>query len=301
MTPYLVMELLKESGGDPALANAKLHQKLFTDVGLTAGRVAIYGKIDAAQSYAVYTALQEIMPEIEIVGEMKDPVLQLARETKDEDEVAHTRKMGQITVEIVGKTAAFLQSHKAKDGILVKEDGSPLTVEDVKRKINLWATERGVENPHGTIFAIGRDAGIPHSSGSPGDVMALGKTIVFDIFLQEPGGGYHFDFTRTWCLGYAPEDEQKLYGDVKEVFDTLMQKDIEANMPFKAMQDRTCELFEAQGHPTIRQDPKTTEGYVHSVGHGLGLDIHELPFSPQRCHPQTGCDRHHRAWAVFPQ
>jgi Xaa-Pro aminopeptidase len=288
MAPYQLMEFLKESGGDPALANAKLHKKLLTQVGLTSGRVAIYGKIDASQSYAVYTALQKLMPEIEIVGEMKDPVLQLARETKDEDEVAHTRRMGQVTVEIVGKTAEFLQSHKAKDGVLVKADDSPLTVGDVKRKINLWATERGVENPHGTIFAIGRDAGIPHSSGNPEDVMALGKTIVFDIFLQEPGGGYHFDFTRTWCLGYAPEAEQKLYDDVREVFDTLMQEDIKADLPFKVMQDRTCELFEAQDHPTIRQDPKTQEGYVHSVGHGLGLDIHELPFSRTEAALQPG-------------
>jgi Xaa-Pro aminopeptidase len=183
-----------------------------------------------------------------------------------------------VTVEVVSKTAEFLQSHKAKDGVLVKADGQPLTIGEVKRKINLWAIENGVENPHGVIFAIGRDAGIPHSTGNPDDVLALGKTIVFDIFLQEPGGGYHFDFTRTWCLGYAPEKVQQLYDDVRAVFDQLMQE-TEANMHFKILQDRTCELFEEQGHKTIRQDPLTQEGYVHSIGHGIGLDIHELPFS----------------------
>ena len=110
-------------------------------------------------------------------------------------------------------------------------------------------------------------------------MLALGKTIVFDIFLQEPGGGYHFDFTRTWCLGFAPEKEQRLYDDVRRVFDQLMNHEMEANMRFKILQDRTCDLFEDLGHKTIRQDPLTEEGYVHGIGHGIGLDIHELPFS----------------------
>jgi Xaa-Pro aminopeptidase len=39
----------------------------------------------------------------------------------------------------------------------------------------------------------------------------------------------------------------------------------------------TCEFFEERGHPTIASDSKTKEGYVHSVGHGLGLAIHEEP------------------------
>jgi Xaa-Pro aminopeptidase len=279
LAEYHYSKLLKENGDDPVKATAIRYQKMFADLGLTEGRVSIYGKQDAARSYEVFNVLQELLPEVEIVGEMKDPVLLLARETKDEDELAHTRKMGAVTVEIVGRTAAYLQDYKAKDGVLVKEDGQPLTIGEVKRKINMWAVELGVENPHGVIFAIGRDAGVPHNVGNPDDVLELGKTIVFDIFLQEPGGGYHFDFTRTWCLGYAPEKEQALYDDVREVFDKLMNEEIEANMSFSALQGRTCDLFEEQGHETIRQNPLIEEGYVHSIGHGLGLDVHELPFA----------------------
>ena len=45
----------------------------------------------------------------------------------------------------------------------------------------------------------------------------------------------------------------------------------------KVYQNRTCELFESQGHPTIQNDPQTQVGYVHSLGHGLGLHVHERP------------------------
>lgn len=38
-----------------------------------------------------------------------------------------------------------------------------------------------------------------------------------------------------------------------------------------------CDFFEAKGYPTTRSHPATLEGYVHSLGHGVGLDIHEKP------------------------
>jgi Xaa-Pro aminopeptidase len=44
------------------------------------------------------------------------------------------------------------------------------------------------------------------------------------------------------------------------------------------LQARTCELFEAMGHETVRTNPRVTQGYVHSLGHGVGLDVHEKPW-----------------------
>ena len=102
-------------------------------------------------------------------------------------------------MKVVGATEDFLTSHRAKDGYLVKADGSRLTVGDVKAHIRQALTaENIVDAESGTIFAIGRDAGVPHSRGRDKDPIALGKTIVYDIFPAEPGGGYFFDFTRTW-------------------------------------------------------------------------------------------------------
>jgi Xaa-Pro aminopeptidase len=162
--------------------------------------------------------------------------------------------------------------------MLIKKDGNPLTVGDIKSKINLWLAERGAENPEDTIFAIGRDAGVPHSSGNPEDPLRLGQTIVFDIYPCEAGGGYFYDFTRTWCLGYAPDDVLALYEMVFSAYQQVTSM-IRVGKPFKDYQDMVCDLFSSQGHPTIREDPETQEGYVHSLGHGIGLNVHERPWS----------------------
>lgn len=278
LAEYKMMEIIKETGGDKPKATAIRMSRILKELGINSGRIAIYGIIEANWAFSIFSKLQELLPDVEIVGEIGDTVFIKAMETKEEDETARIRKMGQITTEVVGRTKKFLQSHKVVENVLKKEDGKFLTVGDVKSKINLWAAELGVENPHGTIFAIGRDAGVPHSSGNPTDIIELGKTIVFDIFLQEPGGGYHFDFTRTWCLGFAPDVEKKLYRDVRAVFDKLME-DVEVDMHFNELQQNTCEYFEELGHQTIRQNPLIEEGYVHGVGHGLGIRIHENPSS----------------------
>jgi Xaa-Pro aminopeptidase len=136
----------------------------------------------------------------------------------------------------------------------------------------------GAENPEGCIFAIGRDAGIPHSIGTPADLVRLGKTIVFDIYPCEAGGGYYYDFTRTWSLGYATPEAQKLYDEVKEVFDHV-QENLDLNASFKHYQQLVCERFEKNGHKTPLNTHAPVEGYVHSLGHGVGLNVHERPWS----------------------
>jgi len=173
--------------------------------------------------------------------------------------------MGQVTTEVVAETADFITSHPARDGRLVKSDGQPLTIGDVKARINLMLAERGAENPEGTIFSIGRDAAVPHSTGNAEDELRLGQTIVFDIFPCEAGGGYFYDFTRTWCLGYATDEAAALYEQVHTVFDQ-MRRELAVNTPCAGYQ-----------RPTIFSQPNTEQGYVHGLGHGVGLNVHERP------------------------
>lgn len=275
---YPWLELLKAADQNPLRALIMRYQAMMADQGIDSGKIAIYGKADAGQAFDLFSGLQAVMPEVTFTGSNSVDALGYARITKDQQEIKRIRQMGQITVEVVGRVHDLLSSQNVKDEVLVHTDGAPWTIKEVKSKINLWLAELGADNPEDSIFSIGRDAGVPHSSGNPEDILRLGQTIIFDIFPCEAGGGYFYDFTRTWCLGYAPDDVQAIYDQVFKVFKTIMSE-LTVGRPFSDFQQRTCQLFQEMGHPTIESDPASECGYVHSIGHGLGLQVHEMPWA----------------------
>jgi Xaa-Pro aminopeptidase len=268
--------LIKQCNGNAVQASAVLYQKMLTDQGITSGRLAVYGQLDAGNAYAIFSALQQLMPGLTLVGETGDSLLLLARLTKSVDEIERIRNMGRVTTAVVGQVAEFLTSHSVEAGVLIKPDGHPLTIGEVKRRINLWLAERDVENPEGTIFSIGRDSAVPHSVGNPADLLRQGQTIVFDIYPCEAGGGYFYDLTRTWCLGYASDETYQLYEDVLSVFRQVLSE-MQPGTLYPHYHDRACDLFEKMGHPTLRTNPRSNNGFVHGLGHGVGLNIHERP------------------------
>ena len=274
---FPVQSYLEQANGDLLEASALRYADILKQIGLTEGKVLLYGMVEFAQQFALMQRLAELMPDLRLTGDFDGSIMLEARATKNADELARIRHMGQVTTNVVKRTQEFLTAHDVQDEILIKKDGSPLTIGDVKGQINLWLAEAGAENPEDTIFAIGRDAGVPHSSGTPSDPIRLGKTIVFDIFPCESGGGYFYDFTRTWCLGYAPEEIQKAYDQVKSVYAQIVTE-LENEVNPSRYQARTCELFEGMGHETIRQNLQITQGYIHSLGHGVGLNVHEKPW-----------------------
>ena len=270
-----ITKLLDEEKGNRLRARARLMSLMLDELGVK-GRVSVYGREEQGAAFALWNELMAIRPDVQIVGEYNNTIMDRAWYTKDADEVVRIRAVAEKTMTVVENTWNFLASRKTRDDILLRDDGSPLTVGDVKQQIRRWSMDLNIEHPDDCIFAIGRDAGVPHSRGTEADVIALGKTIVFDIFPREAGGGYFFDFTRTWCVGYAPPEVQKVYDDVLEIFN-ITTDSMQAGAPCSRYQKMTNDFFEARGHLTVRKDPKTTEGYVHSLGHGVGLNIHERP------------------------
>jgi Xaa-Pro aminopeptidase len=258
-------------------ARVELYRRIFEDLKIE-GRIAFYGTGGIGTHYAFFQTLAKKLPGIEIIGEYERDIFQVARETKDPQEIEALRHVGQKSSEVFQTTIEFLRSHRVRDETLIKEDGTPLTVRDVKRFVRLKLAECGLEAVEDFIFSIGRDAGVPHSTGKPEDPIRLGRTIVFDLFPRE-SGGYCHDLTRTFCLGYAPAEVERAYHDVLECFERVVEE-FEVGEPTQRYQHMACEFFEERGHSTIKSDPKTKKGYLHSLGHGLGLEIHEEPSFP---------------------
>lgn len=255
-------------------ARVELYRRIFADLGVR-GDVGFYGASDQGQAYVFLQALQAALPDVRVRGEVERGLFETARETKDAAEVAQMRETARLTCEVMAETVEFMRGHRVQDETLVTADGVPLTVGAVKQHIHRLLAERRMEDPDGVIFAIGRDAAVPHSKGNPSDPIRLGRTIVYDLFPRR-AGGYFFDCTRTYCLGYAPPEVEKVYEDVSACVDAVIAA-AQVGVETRALQQLSCDFFEQRGYPTIASDPHTEEGYVHGISHGLGLAVHEEP------------------------
>jgi Xaa-Pro aminopeptidase len=275
MSKYDFVSILREKG-ERLAANVELYRRIFADLDVS-GKVGFYGLADQGRAWVLLNALDAQLDGIEVYGDFDVTIIDAARATKDANEADRIRETCRRTCDVIGQTVAFLQSHSVKDDALVQTDGTVLTIGRVHEQISRFIAEQRLEDPEGFIFAIGRDAGVPHNKGNPEDVVALGKTIVFDIFPCEAGGGYFADVTRTFCLGYAPPEVEKVYRDVYDCHAKMFGA-YEVGTEARRYQQMACEFFEGRGHPTVASDTKIEAGYVHSLGHGLGLAVHEEPF-----------------------
>ena len=276
---YLTQELLKESKNDPVLRQILLYEAIIRELGLMDKRIGVCGKIEFGKFFDVFSGLQDRLRNLEFSSTAAVEILDRAMITKDEEEVSRIRYLGKVTEIIADNLVSFLRSYKIKGKKLIKSADEYLTIADAKRMVNLWAAENNCRVALDLILSIGRDAGVPHNPGNGDDVFELGKTIVMDIVLGELHGGYQHDFTRTWCLGYASPEIEAAYEQVKEIQIKVIE-DLKVDTPFVQYQNQVCDYFEAKGHKTVRNTRSITEGYVHSLGHGIGLRVHEKPFCP---------------------
>jgi Xaa-Pro aminopeptidase len=256
-------------------AYARLIERVLDKAGVTKGPVLIGGIMDVGRGYHVLNRLRELMPGITL-AEDTDPGLFLkARLTKDADEVEAVRAVGRVCERAFARVREVIAGGRL-EGAKLKDAQGWVTIGRLRAEVRRVFFEAGLEEPHGNIIAMGRDAGVPHNSGNDADVLLEGKPIVIDLFPVQSGGGYYFDVTRTICVGKAPAELRDLHALVREAVDRTMET-IHEGSPGRTYQEQVCDLFEARGHKTIRQDERLEEGYVHGLGHGIGLEIHERP------------------------
>jgi Xaa-Pro aminopeptidase len=254
-------------------SEVELRRQMYSDLGV-GGRVGLYGTVKAGPHFAVTMALGQKLPGIEFVAEFENDLLSAARLTKDAAEVDRMREVGRKTCAVVQAAIDYIRAGHAEGDTLVDTGGKPITIGHIRQLIGREIAALGLETPEGTIFAQGRDAGMPHARGDDSAPLKLGQAIVFDIFPREAGGGYYHDMTRTFAIGYAPPELQRAYDEVLGAF-TQVVDDLEAGAPTKPYQDMVCAYFEARGHATIGSTFPIEEGFIHGLGHGLGLEIHE--------------------------
>ncbi len=260
---------------DVIKANAFLIRTVFEDLKVR-GTVAFYGSRTFGISYHVLRQLLKFDKKIKIHYDAGRSIIGVARQTKDPDEVRRIRRVRDGVIAAFNSMLKSVQNMKVSKNFIMKDKRRRLRIGDLKTMLRRELYERDFVNADGMIVAQGRDAGVPHNAGREREAVRLGKTIVFDIFPKESGGGYCFDFTRTICFGYAPKGIQDIYDTVKDAQDyatdllTVGKRNVD-------IEKSVCKFFEKKGHPTLLSNPKTQIGYCHSLGHGIGLSVHERP------------------------
>lgn len=271
-------EILQEFPDDRLAARAEHRRRIFIDLDVR-GRVGIYGTVKAGPFFALMTRLAQQIDGLEIVAELDRDVISMARLTKDADEIERMRAVGRKTCAVVQAAVDFIRAGRIDGDRVRSADGALLTIGDVRQVMLREIAAQGLEAPAGMIVAQGRDAGLPHARGDDDMPLCPGQAIVIDIFPREAGGGYYHDMTRTFAIGYVPPELQQAYDDVLGAF-RMVTAAFEMGAPTRKYQDMVCDYFEARGHDTVRRTYPIEEGYIHSLGHGLGLEVHEdLSFS----------------------
>lgn len=267
---------LREAESDAIRATALHWSDILGHLSLREGRVGLYGTWQINKTIALYQVLRAELTAYEFVVEEKGTLIEAAMLTKDADEIARLRSVAERTNQAMAVAWDTIANLRADGDFLLDDaDGNRVTIGDIKDLVRRELMARGLEDTN-MIFAQGRDAGFPHNRGEAEMPLQLGQTIVFDLFPRELGGGYHHDMTRTWCIGYAPPEARAAYDTVMEAFDVAVEA-FGLNKPTHLMQEAALDHFEAAGHATTRTDSGTMEGYIHSLGHGVGIEIHEGP------------------------
>jgi Xaa-Pro aminopeptidase len=194
------------------------------------------------------------------------------RATKTEAERGHVARAQRANEAAMAAAEDLLAGADVADGTLVFE-GDPLTSERVKEEIEVTLLRHGCALDE-TIVACGADAADPHDRGS--GPIAADQPVIVDIFPRDKETRYHADMTRTFVKG-EPADRLREWFELTDEARRAAVDAVEPGVTGEAVHAAACEVYEDAGLPTLRTDPGAETGYIHGTGHGVGLDVHELP------------------------
>ncbi|QLK25633.1 Xaa-Pro peptidase family protein [Natrinema zhouii] len=194
------------------------------------------------------------------------------RATKTEWEVDQIRASQRANEAAMARAEELIATADVEDGVLV-HDGDVLTSERVTEEIEVTLLRHGCALDE-TIVASGADGADPHDRGS--GPLEPDELIVIDIFPRDKETGYFADMTRTFARGDPGEEARRRYEVTREAYEAALET-VEAGVTGADVHGAACDVIEDAGYETLRSDPNTETGFIHSTGHGVGLDIHEEP------------------------
>jgi Xaa-Pro aminopeptidase len=202
------------------------------------------------------------------------PAFAARRRAKSEAELAGIRRAQAAAAAGMGAVADLLRRADV-DGDRLVVDGAPLLAEEVRAAMRETCAALGAPTPPDVIVASAWQ-GFGHEAGS--GPLPAHLPIQVDTWPRDEASGCWADMTRTFVIGEVPDAIRAQERLVREALDTALAA-IRPGVTGRELHAATCDIFEAAGHRTQRTGPgdDPSEGFQFSLGHGVGLEVHEDP------------------------
>ena len=145
-----------------------------------------------------------------------------------------------------------------------------ITEKEISARLEFLMKMNGAERVAFDLITVtGKKTSLPH--GVPGDVkVSEGDFVTFDIGAVYEG--YHSDMTRTIAIGSVSDEQRKIYDIVLKAHLAGLNAVKAGVSGFDV--DKVCrDIISSEGYG---------EYFGHGTGHGVGLEIHELPYANTR-------------------
>ncbi|MBJ7456891.1 MAG: aminopeptidase P family protein, partial [Thermoleophilia bacterium] len=171
--------------------------------------------------------------------------------------------------------AALLAAARV-DGDGLQLDGEPLTAERVRARIRDTCADAGAPAPP-DIMVVSAWSGGGHDPGE--GPLPAHLPISIDLWPQDELSGCWADMCRTFVVGDVSDEVAALAAVVREALEASRAL-IRPGVSGRALYDAAADVIERAGHPTLRTRPPggtLDHGFYFSLGHGVGLEVHEPP------------------------
>ncbi len=208
-----------------------------------------------------------------------DEVFQMRRRAKSAPELGGIRIAQHAAEQAMREAAELLAAAEPTGDGNLRLDGIILSAERVREAIRTACAREGAPAPPGVMVASVRD-GFGHEPGS--GPLPSGLPIQIDLFPCHEETGCWADMTRTFVVGEPAGEHAELIAQQEELVRAALEDARAAIRPGvtgRELYNAVCDRFEAAGYRTQRTGPgeDPSEGFQFSLGHGVGLEVHEEP------------------------
>jgi Xaa-Pro aminopeptidase len=264
---------IEELGFDELLRTELTREQVFLE--LTSRAAARTGVREAIVDFGFPLGVAERLRADGIGLAVEDDEIRMRRRVKSADELAGIRRAQLAADAAMAAAASVLRRAVAVDGTL-HLDGEPLLAETVRAACRRECDRLGAPTTADMIVASVWQ-GWGHEAGT--GPLPAGLPITIDLWPRDESSGSWADMARTFVSGGEPPDEirrqRQLVGEAIE----RVRAGARPGVTGRELHLMCCDIFEQAGYRTQRTGPgdDPSEGFQFSLGHGVGLSVHEDP------------------------